>query len=31
MGFAVLDFDGPSLEATYIDELGQNHHAETIA
>lgn len=28
MGFAVLDFDGPSVEVRYIDELGATHHTE---
>lgn len=29
-GFAALDFDGPKIEARYIDELGAEHHRETI-
>ncbi len=30
-GFAVLDFDGPSLNVTYIDEDGLPHEEETLA
>jgi 3',5'-cyclic AMP phosphodiesterase CpdA len=30
-GFALLDFDGPVLKVTYIDEDGERHKQETIA
>jgi hypothetical protein len=29
-GFAVLDFDGPEITVRYIDELGDEHHRESI-
>ena len=31
MGFAVLDFDGADIEATYVDEWGRTRHTETIS
>jgi Calcineurin-like phosphoesterase len=31
MGFAILDFDGPSVAIRYVDELGVPHHEEQIA
>jgi hypothetical protein len=31
MGFAVLDFDGPSVAIRFIDELGVQHYEEKIA
>jgi hypothetical protein len=30
LGFAVLDFDGPSLEVRYIDENGREHRRESL-
>ena len=31
MGFAVLDFDGPSIHAQYVNEYGNTHKEETFA
>jgi 3',5'-cyclic AMP phosphodiesterase CpdA len=31
MGFSVLDFDGPSVVARFVDELGEEHYVEAIA